>query len=266
MNDSLQCGCNSELTQINVTCNITAMEFTTYGTVWIGKTNQSSDNMYYSKYCPCNYCKKDETVNIAFNGTHLNQDTQCALDRSGILCGGCPPNHSLALGSNRCLKNCSDNYLALLIVFALAGIALVFFIKIFNLTITKGTINGLIFYANIVAVDPSLFFLLIVHSGMRNNVLLIISWLNLDLGIETCFFKGMDGYTKVWLQFVFPTYVLFLAFLIIVVSHYSVTASRIFGNNSVPVLATLIILSYSKFLRTIANAIAFVPLQPAQWK
>ena len=34
-----------------------------------------------------------------------------------------------------------------------------------------------------------------------------IAWLNLDLGIHTCLFPGLDMYTKVWLQFVFPKYV-----------------------------------------------------------
>ena len=36
---------------------------------------------------------------------------------------------------------------------------------------------------------------------------LFLTWLNLDFGIETCFFDGMDAYTKIWLQFVFPAYI-----------------------------------------------------------
>ena len=30
--------------------------------------------------------------------------------------------------------------------------------------------------------------------------------IHLDLGIETCFYDGMDGYTKIWLQLAFPLY------------------------------------------------------------
>ena len=31
-----------------------------------------------------------------------------------------------------------------------------------------------------------------------------IAWLNLDLGIEVCFYDGIDAYAKTWLQFAFP--------------------------------------------------------------
>ena len=80
--------------------------------------------------------------------------------------------------------------------------------------------------------------------------------MNLDLGIETCFLYGMDGTTKAWLQFVFPVYIWTIAFFIIVVSHYSVRTSRLFGNNSVHVLATIILLSYSKMLRAVISALS----------
>ena len=36
---------------------------------------------------------------------------------------------------------------------------------------------------------------------------IFIAWLNLDFGIETCFYDGMDAYSKTWLQFVFPLYI-----------------------------------------------------------
>ena len=29
------------------------------------------------------------------------------------------------------------------------------------------------------------------------------AWLNLDFGIESCFFVGVDAYWKTWLQFLF---------------------------------------------------------------
>jgi len=44
---------------------------------------------------------------------------------------------------------------------------------------------------------------------------------------------------------------------IIVVAHYSSTGARLFGNNSVQVLATLFLLSYTKLLRTIITAVSF---------
>ena len=93
----------------------------------------------------------------------------------------------------------------------------------------------------------------------ETNVLTVfIAWLNLDLGIETCFFDGMDEYVKRWLQFVFPLYVWTLVSLIIVSSEYhSPRIARLFGSNPVAVLATLFLLSYSKLLRTIIATFSF---------
>ena len=51
-----------------------------------------------------------------------NPDSQCALNHSGVLCGGCPPGLSLAIGSSRCLDCPDNNYLALQLVFIIAGI------------------------------------------------------------------------------------------------------------------------------------------------
>ena len=34
-------------------------------------------------------------------------------------------------------------------------------------------------------------------------ITVLLAWLNLDLGIETCFYNEMTAYTQTWLQFVF---------------------------------------------------------------
>ena len=136
-----------------------------------------------------------------------------------------------------------------------------FFIKILNLTVSQGTINGLIFYANIVAANRSILFP--AHYGKLLSFLSVfISWLNLDLGIETCFIKGLDGYWKTWLQFVFPFYVWFIAAAIILVSHYSTRATKIFGDKiNRFVLATLLLLSYAKLLRSVITIFSFTTLE-----
>ena len=186
---------------------------------------------------------------------------QCALSRTGTLCGACPSSLSLAIGSSRCIE-CSNNYYTLLLIaFAAAGIVLVLFIKILDVTVTKGTINGLILYANIIWANQSVLFPPQEQASSLLQILKVfIAWLNLDLGIETCFIKGLDGYWKTWLQFAFPAYIWLIAGLIILVSHYSTKATKIFGNNSVPVLATLFLLSYARLLRTILVAIEFTVL------
>ena len=98
--------------------------------------------------------------------------------------------------------------------------------------------------ANIISVNHSIFF----PTNETNILTVFISWLNLDLGIETCFFDGMDAYVKTWLQFVFLLYVWSLVCLIIIISKYSSKITRVFGSNPVAVLATLFLLSYAKLL------------------
>ena len=110
------------------------------------------------------------------------------------------------------------------------------------------------FYANIVGVNRTTF--LPVESNNINSLLSVfIAWLNLDFGIETCFYNGMDAYSKTWLQFVFPVYIWVLVGLMILVSHFSRRFAKLLGNNPVSVLATLVLLSYTKILRTLIAAI-----------
>ena len=180
----------------------------------------------------------------------------CSYDRAGLLCGGCQPALSNVQGSSRCIK-CSGAYLSLLIPFALAGIALVAFLLLCKLTVTVGSSHELIFYANIIAVNHSVF----LPSGQENNLTIFIAWLNLDLGIETCFYDGMDTYARTWLQFAFPLYVWALVGTIVILSHYYGTIARMFGRNPVAILATLFFLSYAKLLRTIITVLSFTYLE-----
>ena len=258
------CSCHNQLVEKGVTsCIIKNHIGLVYrsGTIWLS-ANHDADNLTTSfiihKYCPHSYCKQDNiSVDLSY------PDTQCAFNHSGVLCGGCYGNLSLVLGTSRCLP-CDNKYVSLLIVFIVAGFVLVALIKILDLTVTKGTINGLLFYANIIWANKSILLPVNVSDNPYSftsffNV--FIAWLNLDLGIETCFFVGMTAYWKTWLQFLFPLYVWSITLIIIVVSRYSTRASKLFGNNSVPVLATLILLSYTKLLRTIITTFEFSVLE-----
>ena len=91
--------------------------------------------------------------------------------------------------------------------------------------------------------------------GDTNVMTAFIAWLNFNLGIEACFTNGLNGYWKTWLQFVFTAYIWIITAIIIV--DYSSMAAKIFGNKSVPVLATLFLLSYAKLLSTIITVLTF---------
>ena len=62
----------------------------------------------------------------------------------------------------------------------------------------------------------------------------------------------MDGYTKV---FLFPFYLLFIAIIIIVSSHYSARILRWTYTRSLPVLATLFLLSYTGIIRIVLTVL-----------
>ena len=230
------------------------------GSTWIGSRDSNlSVFITAHSFCPFGYCTSD-VVGVDLN----NSDSQCALNRSGVLCGGCPPGLSLAIGSSRCIYCPENSHVTLLLVFMVAGVALVSFIRMLDLTVAHGTINGLIFYANSVWIHEGIFFAGETSQIDSRIVLFMktfIAWLNLDFGIETCFFNGLNSYSKTWLQFVFPFYIWTLAGLIVLACHYSTRATKLFGNNTLPVLTTMFLLSYTKLLRTIVLVLGPAILQ-----
>ena len=244
------CYCFPVLTDNGVTCNIFKSKaiFSWNSSLWI---TVSSIKILLSKHCPFNYCKDTKVIKGASGDQSL-----CSFNRAGRLCGGCKENYSLAIGSSHCIHCTSDNNMTLLIFFAAAGFLLVFLISVLNLTITQGMINGLIFYANIVWTYQSVLF----PNQMPSELIffkIFIAWLNLDFGIEMCFVNHLNAFWKSWLQFVFPLYLWSIAGVIIMLARYSTRLTALFGNRAVPVLVTLILLSYMKLLRTAVEILHF---------
>ena len=239
------CICHPQLQQHAINCSIDTQKVNRPPSMWINATfgNASHYGVIVHENCPFDYCKPE-----SFDLDLKEPDEQCAFNRSGILCGACQNNLSHVFGTSAC-RECSSMWALLWVpVTALAGIALVVFLIVLNLSVSVGSINGLIFYANIVRANHATFF----PPDTTNSFLSwFIAWINLDLGIETCFYNGLDAYVKTWLQFVFPLYIWFLVITIIVLSHYFTLAARVSGRNAVPVLATLFLLSYAKLLRII---------------
>ena len=63
-----------------------------------------------------------------------------------------------------------------------------FFIAAFNLTVTEGMINGLIFYENIVWVYRGIMLPQPTEMNVVQSFLKVfVAWINLDFGIQTCF-------------------------------------------------------------------------------
>jgi predicted outer membrane repeat protein len=242
------CTCDTVVKESGCNCSIDNLAISCPFGKWIG--NKSNKTIVHH-HCPFDYCIPESHIRVT-----QALDNQCQHNRSGILCGGCQPGFSLVLGNSKC-ADCSSVPLLLIVVFALAGLALVLLLYGCNLTVSRGTVNGLIYFSNVVQVNGSIF----VTQNTPQFFVVFVSWVNLDLGIQTCFYNGMDMYAKAWLQFVFPVYMWLIVAIIVVLSRHSVTISRLTRDNTVPVLATLFLLSYAKLLRTINTSFSFTYLR-----
>ena len=257
-----ECICDSKLYPYITDCNDSISSVSRLGTnSWITYINDTNSPGYV-KYpnCPFEYCHPPtENVSINFN-LHDGADTQCAYNRTGVLCGSCSRKFSLSLASSHCLP-CYHHWPAVCVVILvaaiLAGIVLVSALLALNMTVSVGLINGFIFYANIVSAGSAVFF----PSSEPSLPSVFVAWLNLDIGIDVCFIDGLDSYIKTWLQLAFPVYIISLVVLVIKISEYSSRFVRFTGRRDpVSTLATLILLSYAKLLSVTITALSFAKL------
>ena len=194
--DACECICDPKLPNVIKTCAAQTASIIREGNFWIGYINSTiiSGYLVYPN-CPFDYCQPAiPPVSINFN-THNGTDAQCAPHRTGLLCGQCQLGFSLSISGTACVA-CPKTWPGLLtaniIVQIFTGIIIIGLILILNLTVAAGTFNGLIFYANIVARNKNIFL-----PFTKSNVLTIfIEWLNLELGIERCYFNGMNASQK----------------------------------------------------------------------
>ena len=251
-----ECICEADLLKYTTICNVDDQTIQNGGSFWAGGLYDNNDSyvgIVSFPNCPFDYCKK-EIVNF----TLLDPDGQCAHYRSGTICGQCVVNYSLTLGEVQC-SDCSKINpgvtFGLLLLFALVGIILAVLLIFLKMTVASGTLNGLIFYANVVDANRDIFI------PQTRWVRVFMSWLNLNFGFSTCFYTGMNMYGYMWLQFLFPFYIWMLIVILIVISHYSAWVTKRVGSSPVAVLATLILLSYAKLLRTVISVFYFANLQ-----
>ena len=104
--ESQICDCLPNLANQVVTCNILDQTIHRSRSMWIGNF---SEEIVVHHNCPFDYC--DQTLT---DFSLDNQDKQCDLNRTGVLCGACRSGYSLAFGTSKC-KKCSNVYLLLLL-------------------------------------------------------------------------------------------------------------------------------------------------------
>ena len=69
----------------------------------------------------------------------------------------------------------------------IAGIGLVIFMLALNMTVAVGTLNGILFYANIIAANAEIYSLPFITPDFVTE---FISWLNLEIGFDVCFINA----------------------------------------------------------------------------
>ena len=242
-----KCECDPMIVNYGITkCDINYQTVLRPANTWIIATAQIPYSYHITAYCPFHYC--------LLQSSHLNLSTpnsQCQFSRSDLLCGHCQQGLSTVFSSSQCQK-CSNVYLLLIIPIAISGLVLVLLLFILNTTVTDGTVNGFIIFVNIISINNSFIF---SHIDAFTPAYTFISLANLDLGIQTCFYNGMDDYAKMWLQLAFPFYLIFIATLIIITSRYSTTIQKLTARRALSVLATLFLLSYTKILRIVSSVL-----------
>ena len=255
--ENSSCECMPVLAEHGIDCSPEA-NLTIPDNVWVGllaldtEPGNNESGAIAVSFCIFDYCKPGEKVIAAGDF-----DAQCAegYNRGGLLCGSCSEGYSVVLGTRRCLK-CTDNaYLALILAFAAAGILLVAVIAFLKVNLSSGYINGLLFYSH--NLGPFIFRL----APTAPAIFLPVAFFNLDLGIETCFYDGMDALEYIGLQFVFPLYLFILMGIMILSArcircpcHKSFSAGKIF--------ATLLVVTYTSILRMCCEVLQFVAIEP----
>ena len=258
-----ECVCHDTLKSHNVKCTPSNKSLLTPAQTWLGELWNKSESIAVQNNCQ--YCKTEEmdlTIPIDYNEL-------CISNRTGIMCGVCVSNYSLLLGGYECADCSGSTYKGVLLFFAFIAIGIVLIILLLglDLTVSTGMVNGLIFYSNIVYLNSDT--MLPITRGENGTHLLntvrILStfqaWMNLDFGISTCFFDGYNTYISTWMQFVFPLYIWLLIVIIILTSRYSRRITKLITSNIVSVLATLLLLSYAKLLKTSIEVFSLVQLQ-----
>ena len=241
------CNCDPVLSSYIDECYIDYSAIRRPANTWISVHTQANNTKYLISDCPMDYCVPySSIVNL------LHSELQCQFNRTGILCSQCQHHLSMVFGSSRCMKCANLHILIITIIIIVAGIVLVVLLYLLNLTVTIGNISGIIFYANVVSINDSVF---LVNDNVFKPLRVFISFTNLDLGIETCFYNGMDSYAKMWLQLFFPLYLIIIAVSIIIASRYSSRIFRLTYTRSLPVLGTLFLLSYTGVLRTLLTVL-----------
>lgn len=249
-NDSKQCKCENRYSG-NVKCDLKNQTLTVPDNHWFGPVPQLNNLPIYTS-CYYDYCKQGSRTFKPYN-----IDSQCntGYNRSGVMCTECIEKTSTIFGSNRCWE-CSDRTLFWIPVFAVAGVFIIIVIAFLDISVADGCVTGFLFYCNCL----NYFLLHILPTPPTSYFFLPVSWMNLELGIESCFYSGMSDLSRFGLRLIFPTYLYVLMFLIVIVARYSTKFGKIPFSPS-KTFATLFLLTFFSLFGTCVSLLGVSKLQ-----
>ena len=202
----------------------------------------------------------DSDILIADPNNYLvNHLPLCPPTKTGPLCSTCTTvngiKYSVVFGSSEC-KQCSNWWLLTLILYAIAGPLFIYLLFALKLTLTTGTLNGIIFYAQVIGIiDVKISSSHHVISSMYSSAHVFLSMLNFNLGFPLCFYNGMTELWKAGLSLLFPLYLLTIVVVLTILSRYSLRLSNRITHSSVQVLVTVVHLSFTSMLTAISNIV-----------
>ena len=267
-----KCGCSSvlmsfaDVKECSIENSVIKHPIDKLITIWAGRTHYSNGKLAVSLECPQGYCHnelknlcgEDDTISVTNETLNSNKsctessDSFCLYKRTGALCGQCIEGHSVVFGSTEC-KPCSNLWLLTIFIYILAGPLFIYMLYALKLTLTTGTINGIIFYSQMTNVGIA--DLLKIFASNSNDASIIssvalfcLSLTNVSIGLPLCLYNGLTETVKAGINLLFPLYLLSIVVFLIILSRYSLKVSNRIADSSVQVLATVIHFSFSRLL------------------
>ena len=235
--------------------------------------NKTKTRFGVSLTCPIGYCDSNHTLPYFYSGNLSSKQSfklsdgitdyhppLCLYQREGTLCGRCSEGLSVVFGSTEC-RYCSNAWIASIGIYLITGPLLIYLLFALRLTLTTGTLNGIIFY--IQAANCGLLDVLQYHyfkssiDHLSEFAIFIIHVLNLETGFPLCFYNGMTELWKTGLNLAFPIYLLIIVVVLIIYSHFSLRISNRIAHSSVQVLVTVVHISFSSLLGQLINVMTY---------
>ena len=212
---------------------------------YVGGENGTKEELLSTK-CPRDYCLHYRSVRYVSTEYKLPNTSSkreldqfiCGPNRTGILCGSCSENYSVAYHPNsyRCASNmhCEWGIIFYTITELLPVSILFVLVIVFNISFTSGAINGIIFYAQIIDTMEisgrnTIFISKPLHMATR-AYRLIYRTFNLNFfalpEMSFCLWEGAGTLDIIAFKYVTICYILLLVIITVAIIHLCNHTSR----------------------------------------